>query len=372
MGWRKWHFSNFPMYSFANSNKSQYTDMPLTSSVFCEQFFITIFASVASYIYLKYIIYRRSAIAELLHFSIQAVALLGAFTTISYHIFAVFVSNVHAVVTTTTVIRMNSRYCSALFFCCVLIVAHADRDNPHLGRCPPGTLSLGQRCELCKPGTYAWFRDADYCFQCPENTFTPYTGVTNLVLCQKCPVDSYSKAGSASCTRCPRGQVRDDAAENAEKKCRPCDGDECQCAKSTEGCKAYSPCPKGYVLPTPGTSYFPDSECVSAISGCPAGFILRSWHFKPLCLDRRGKIYCPENYIFDGVDQCITCDANSYVKYSRFAGRFLCFQCPTYTVSKGGVVRECDPCPKGLVRVNNDTTCYVQDEDPYYKLIRDS
>lgn len=263
-------------------------------------------------------------------------------------------------------------YLSFLSFCTLsfIVLVEADRQKPHIGTCAPGSVRIGNRCEQCKPGTYSWFRDADYCFKCPANTFTPYAGVTNLVLCQKCPLDSYSEAGSPTCTRCPRGMVRNEASGGKTSKCRQCVGNECICSKSSSGCKAPVPCPKNYLLPAPGSSYFPDSRCVSAITGCPNGFSLRSWLFRPLCLDSKGNVYCPKNYIFDGVDQCITCDANSYIKYSRFPRRYLCFQCPTYTVSKGGIVKSCTPCPKALVRVNNDTKCYKQDEDPYYKLIR--
>lgn len=265
---------------------------------------------------------------------------------------------------------MNNANIFILFYLCNLLsVVRADRQRPHIGICPPGTVNDGQRCEPCKPGTYAWFRDADYCFKCPENTFTPYSRVTNLVLCQACPLDSYSKAGSSSCVRCPYGYVRNATSDIPGAQCRPCLGKECQCAKSIIGCKSPNPCPKGFITPLPGTSYFGGSVCVSAITGCPSGFRLRSWLFQPLCLNRLGRIYCPKNYMFDGVDQCITCDANSYIKYSQFPGRFLCFQCPTYTISSGGVTRECSPCQNGLVRVNNDTKCYKQDEDPYYKYI---
>lgn len=222
-------------------------------------------------------------------------------------------------------------------------------------RCAPGTYRSGTRCEHCPPGHYQWLPNQRSCKPCPANTYTPYRGVVDKMLCMPCPMDSYSSAGSSSCTKCSKFQVR-----SGHSGCRACKGKECaHCPPGTtsvyshgKACEKVPHCGKGFIAPPPYTSYFPNSVCISASNGCPKGLQLFGWYRLAVCKKGR-KVVCPKTHLFDGKDRCLRCYEGSIVVKDRASGRLQCAHCGGNSISPGGLARKCRPCPKGSVSIGN-------------------
>lgn len=218
--------------------------------------------------------------------------------------------------------------------------------------CPEGNfISSSGACKPCPAGHYQWLKNQRSCTPCALNTYTPFTGVVDRLLCLACPLNSYSKKGSTSCTMCPAGQVRSSPVATT---CRPCRNEEFKTTydKPVQQHRSGRFCPNGFIPPPAYVSYFPDHVCVSGSTGCPKGTKYVRWVRRALC-KRQGKIACPLTHVFDGKDRCLRCWAGSRVVYNAQDKRLQCHQCPPYTASRGGISRRCWKCPKWFVSLGD-------------------
>lgn len=225
--------------------------------------------------------------------------------------------------------------------------------------CGPGTFKKGAKCQECPAGTYQPYLNAAKCRACPANTFTAATGVVDGSLCQRCPLDTFSKPGSWKCTACPAGKVRASASATA---CRACRAAECKpCPKGfarfdAAGCQRVPKCRAGFVPPPPAASYFPDSTCVAPDTGCPKGLRLFGFFRRAVCMNAAGAVVCPANHVFDGVDRCLSCATGMRIVKSN-GPRLQCGVCDGYSVSKGGVSKVCKKCPNNLYKSLDGAKC---------------
>lgn len=224
--------------------------------------------------------------------------------------------------------------------------------------CGPGTFKQGQLCKKCPPGTYQPYANVRKCRACPVNTFSSESGVVDRTLCQPCPLNSFSKPASTKCAQCPGKHVR---VSLSGTKCRACRGDECKPCPANHvrfpaGCKPRPSCPKGFIPPPPGASYFPDNVCVSPVTGCPKSLRLFGWFRRAVCMKPSGTVVCPPDHVFDGVDRCLSCSTG--MKIVKSSGlRLQCSVCDAYSVSTGGISRMCTKCPKNLYKSLDGAKC---------------
>lgn len=337
-------------------------------------------------------------------------------------------------------------------FSIVVVPTTATTVAPSPSACPNGQFrSAPGVCTPCPAGHYNWYPHATSCTPCPPNTYTPHVGVVDRSLCLACPIDSYAPAGSASCMRCPIGQVQQAVANgpadyygkssygygqyygrsrqavvdhvdhdvNNEKMifnnnikmtnvqrrqllnirkqrqekqiqatmkssssssssssplklssksstngiCAPCTHPSCLCSfhscpSSVVHCKR-----PGYILPPDGVSYFAPSVCVSAVSGCPGNLVLRQFVRRAICENpKTGSVVCPPEYLFDGVDRCVTCQPGAKLVYVPGKGKYhrkvQCHDCIGNSVSPGGLATKCKKCPCGYAPTASLTKCF--------------
>lgn len=238
--------------------------------------------------------------------------------------------------------------------------------------CEPGSFLSGSSCKPCPAGTYNWLPHARSCTKCPRNTYTPFKGVVDESLCLVCPADSYSGVGSSSCSRCPRGMIRDPLS--TASRCVACPASigatppawraACACAKTPAGCASPTAsgngCPGDLVRSPPGASYWDASTCVSPLTGCPAGLRLRAFIRRALC-ERADSaaVVCPAGSKFDGVDRCLSCSPGSVIQPSSYSAtdRLHCVRCVN-GVSAGGTATKCTTCKQFWAPNADGTACF--------------
>lgn len=221
-------------------------------------------------------------------------------------------------------------------------------------QCGAGYFQKGQNCRPCPAGTYSKIAVSTECFDCPKNTFRPYEAKPNPIYCRPCPINAYSKPGSASCTTCPPGFVR--AGESLQ--CRRCRGADCRCANSKIRCP--TACPKGFGPEKEEPSYF--ATCVDPATGCPPRTRLRNRSVANVCVDKMERVVCPPSHIYDGYQRCLSCFGNGRIVYRSGTdfSFFSCSLCPSQTISFYGAVSKCTLCPPGFFqKVDNGVpVCY--------------
>lgn len=231
--------------------------------------------------------------------------------------------------------------------------------------CGPGSYKKGTSCLKCPPGTYQPYdQNMSKCLSCPVNTFTASSGVVDRTLCQSCPINSFAKPGSSKCTKCPGSKVR---LSPTSTKCSLCSSIQCKpCPKNFvrcgDQCKPQPNCPSGFIPPPKDSSYFPDSVCISPVTGCPKGLKLLRWIRRPLCVNSKGDVVCPGDHVFDGVDRCLSCSSGMRVVYSKQAGRYQCSVCDGRSVSRGGVSKLCSTCPGNKYKSLDGSKCQTFEE----------
>lgn len=204
--------------------------------------------------------------------------------------------------------------------------------------CNPGYFKRGDRCLLCKPGTYSTVENAKACTKCPSRQVTGFRA-TSASECKFCPKGTVYTEGTGppECVKCPSNTFQD--AENA-KRCKPC--------------------PSGTI------SAIGNTRCITCQ---PGEFIKRS-------SGRPGKIRCKKcksgrESLKINMEECTECAVGTfnqkglkgpcrpcYVgRFANMTGTGLCKKCePGFFQNKLGSTG-CEKCPEGSTSEQESSFC---------------
>ncbi|KAK3869849.1 hypothetical protein Pcinc_024872 [Petrolisthes cinctipes] len=165
---------------------------------------------------------------------------------------------------------------------------------PRCLHCPAGTFAPRDEktCSPCRRGYYQDLSRQGSCKRCPPGRFTRYEGTKSLLECVPvCGFGTYSPTGLVPCLNCPHNSYTEESPVDGFKECQPCP---------------------------------PETYTYAAATAS-----------QQLCRRR-----CrPGTYSDTGLEPCALCPYNYYQPY---AGRSICFECPTgnRTLESGASSRE--------------------------------
>lgn len=319
----------------------------------------------------------------------------------------------------TTFVRISSRHKSILYITnmitviansvlCLLIVPLVFCSAE---TCGPGSFVNGTKCTKCPPGSYQYQTNADSCIICRPGTYSRGYGAQVANACLMCPGNTISSSGAGSCTPCPpesfaiRNKTKCVSCPpgkelNYHDDCVPCSpkffrpdrsSQDCQVCPhgyiskpSRTSCKKMAPCPLGYELgfrdcnkcfggyfrgkgmdwceKCPAYTYSPPGVAKCLV--CPAGQFLKDSRCKNCpsgsktvgeggIICRKDNALCPVSYFEKSNRDCHSC----YPGYRFDLVNKKCKKCAENEYSPGGVVINCEKCPKGMVGVGVSCFC---------------
>ena len=191
--------------------------------------------------------------------------------------------------------------------------------------CPSGQIAEeGSFCR-CPDGRVL---NADsFCVKCPAGTFKNIDNVDypSATECQKCDYGFFSKEGSGSCKKCPQGTV-------ANKE---------GFAQGSTGCKE---CPEGMMPNIPFSDFEEGLGCVDVRTGCPLGWKRKEVGASIGPIHACQRVICTVGTKPEDIGRkCVPCDEGERLDNS---GK-NCKRCSRKSISLGGIVTSCTPCPDG-------------------------
>ena len=287
-------------------------------------------------------------------------------------------------------------------------------------------LSEEGGCSPCLPGAFKNFLGSASCALCPAGKYTAEIGATSELVCDDCPDDTISEAGSSnlnncvcapgyagsnssSCVACPAGSFKDlagfsdctdcDAGKYQERlastNCTLCQAGKYSVTRTATNETRCQMCPQNQPASLPGSSHFSNctGHCQAGSFGspqnctlCPEGTFRTTYDAMKGVSDscsricplysssERGSVQvtdCKCNSGFHGPDggECVVCQAG---KYKAAIGAKQCVQCEAgkYSDTVGATAQStCDRCVAGKYSGTSGafdiSTCEACDEGTY-------
>lgn len=259
--------------------------------------------------------------------------------------------------------------------------------------CRHGTVwnTTDRYCHFCPAGSY--FKEHEglrSCALCPKDTYQPNRGQPH---CFPCPLSTYSRPGSTSCSDCPlKGPYPNNTRCTAcppgqeydlfQGVCHPCG---IGFYKSLWGYQPCLPCPPNAysdygatncVQCGPNSALMKNGSCASCQPGeyydsylrqchkCDRGSFTSVPNSMQLC-----HVCAGHSYSFDGASSCVECPPNQALMgngscaacapgYYYDEHLYECEQCPPNHISQGGDITTCQVCPSGSYSRAASTRCF--------------
>jgi len=192
-------------------------------------------------------------------------------------------------------------------------------------------------CDPCSPGKYSLFQGATSCKRCSSGRFTSKNGTKECqiclagkfsnssldgVICQDCPLGTYSDPGENQCTNAPPRYFVNITGATEPTLCRN------GTTTSEPGQTSCTVCDRGKIS-------YNGNKC----SPCASGLVPNNFSQPDSC------VYCsPGSFPNSTTSTCEACPEGKY--NSGFQGT-ACLNCPAGRFSESKNSTECYPCPAG-------------------------